>query len=101
MSLDDTVRAITFLIEEPTAIAAPTTSPRPSLRPIVRSLPHWPALCIDQHCSQCPAPAIRLVLGEFADAVLGSMRVVPVRLEAAGFEFAHRTVDEIFAAALD
>ena len=37
-----------------------------------------------------PAFALRLVLGEMADgAVLASQRVIPQRLQAAGFEFQH------------
>jgi len=40
-----------------------------------------------------PAFALRLALGEFADeGALASQRAVPERLEAAGFEFEHRTV---------
>ncbi len=100
VSLDDAVRAITFLLVEPTASGAyNVTAPVPSTnRDVTAALAravHRPALLA------APAPAIRLVLGEFADAVLGSVRAVPARLQAAGFEFAHRTADEIFAAALD
>jgi NAD dependent epimerase/dehydratase family enzyme len=35
-----------------------------------------------------PAFAVKLVLGGQADLVLGSRRVAPTRLEAAGFDFA-------------
>lgn len=42
-----------------------------------------------------PAPAIamRLVMGEMADMVLHGQRVMPVRAEQAGFQFAHRTLE--------
>jgi uncharacterized protein (TIGR01777 family) len=34
-----------------------------------------------------PAPALRLALGEFATEVIGGARVLPARLDAAGYEF--------------
>ena len=34
-----------------------------------------------------PAPAVRLVLGEFAGELLGGQRVLPDRLREDGFEF--------------
>lgn len=100
VSLDDAVRAMRFLIDEPTATGPyNVTAPEPATNrevtaALARAL-HRPAVF------WAPAPALRLVLGEFADAVLGSLRVVPARLQAAGFEFEHRTVDQVFAAALD
>ena len=36
-----------------------------------------------------PAPAVRLVLGEFAGELLGGQRVVADRLLESGFEFRH------------
>lgn len=47
-----------------------------------------------------PAPAIRLVLGEFAQDVLGSQRVLPRRLLDSGFRFAFPEIDGAVAAAL-
>jgi NAD dependent epimerase/dehydratase family enzyme len=44
---------------------------------------HRPALL------PAPAPAVRLVLGEFAGEVLDGQRVLPERLLADGFGFAH------------
>jgi uncharacterized protein (TIGR01777 family) len=41
-----------------------------------------------------PAFAVRLVLGEFADEVLDSRRVVPARLLAGGFSFADPTISD-------
>lgn len=46
-----------------------------------------------------PAPALRLVLGEFAGDVLGSQRVVPKRLLESGFTFAFPGIDEAIGAA--
>ncbi|MFE5486549.1 TIGR01777 family oxidoreductase [Streptomyces sp. NPDC056527] len=46
-----------------------------------------------------PAPALRLVLGDFAQDVLGSQRVLPSRLSESGFRFAFPTIDEAIRAA--
>jgi uncharacterized protein len=47
-----------------------------------------------------PAVVLRTVLGEASGELLGSLRVVPAALEAAGFGFQHRGIDETLAAAL-
>ncbi|MFF3390627.1 TIGR01777 family oxidoreductase [Streptomyces sp. NPDC002669] len=47
-----------------------------------------------------PAPALRIVLGDFADDVLGSQRVLPGRLLDSGFVFAFPGIDEAIRAAL-
>lgn len=47
-----------------------------------------------------PAPALRVVLGEFAEDVLGSQRVLPKRLLESGFSFAFPGIDEAVRAAL-
>ncbi|MEV4948416.1 TIGR01777 family oxidoreductase [Streptomyces sp. NPDC053755] len=46
-----------------------------------------------------PASALRAVLGDFAEDVLGSQRVLPVRLLESGFEFAFPTIDDSIRAA--
>ncbi|MFE7553386.1 TIGR01777 family oxidoreductase [Streptomyces gardneri] len=46
-----------------------------------------------------PAPALKLVLGDFAQDVLGSQRVLPGRLLESGFDFAFPTIDEAIRAA--
>ncbi|MGH3309360.1 MAG: TIGR01777 family oxidoreductase [Streptomyces sp.] len=47
-----------------------------------------------------PAPALRAALGEFAEDVLGSQRVVPKRLLESGFSFAFPHIDDAVRAAL-
>ncbi|MGW2280593.1 TIGR01777 family oxidoreductase [Streptomyces sp. NPDC001770] len=47
-----------------------------------------------------PAPALRLALGDFAEDVLGSQRVVPRKLLDSGFTFAFPGVDSAIRAAL-
>ncbi|WP_210732868.1 TIGR01777 family oxidoreductase [Streptomyces sp. RKND-216] len=48
-----------------------------------------------------PVAVLRLVLGEFADDVVGSQRVRPRRLLESGFRFAFPTVEDAVRAALD
>ncbi|MET9917890.1 TIGR01777 family oxidoreductase [Streptomyces sp. NPDC059605] len=47
-----------------------------------------------------PAPALRIVLGDFAEDVLGSQRVLPGRLLDSGFVFAFPGIDSAIRAAL-
>ncbi|MER6504409.1 TIGR01777 family oxidoreductase [Streptomyces sp. NPDC001455] len=47
-----------------------------------------------------PAPALRLVLGDFAEDVLASQRVLPGRLLDSGFAFAFPGIDAAIRAAL-
>jgi uncharacterized protein (TIGR01777 family) len=41
-----------------------------------------------------PAFVLRIILGEFAKAVLASTRAVPAKLQAMGFVFKYKTIDE-------
>ncbi len=47
-----------------------------------------------------PAGLVRIALGELSTELLGSSRVVPARLEAAGFTFQHPTIGPAVAAAV-
>ncbi|MGW2176918.1 TIGR01777 family oxidoreductase [Streptomyces sp. NPDC001732] len=47
-----------------------------------------------------PAPALRIALGDFAEDVLGSQRVLPGRLLDSGFAFAFPGIDAAIRAAL-
>jgi uncharacterized protein (TIGR01777 family) len=92
ITLDDEVRALRFLLEHDLSGPVNLGSPNPArnldaTRALGRAL-HRPTLL--------PAPAfgLRLVLGEFAQDVLASQRMLPVRLQDAGFEFRHATVAE-------
>lgn len=82
----DLLRAILFLLEQP-EVDGPVnlSSPNPHRQiEVVRTLGkvlHRPTIL------PAPAFAVRLVLGEFADAILSSQRMVPRRLLDAGFEF--------------
>lgn len=87
ISMEDQVRAIGFLIEQPLHGAFNLTAPEPVRnkefsRLLGRALGR-PALL------PVPAPALRLVVGGFASEILASQRVLPVRLLEAGFSFHH------------
>lgn len=41
-----------------------------------------------------PAWVLRIILGEFAKAVLASTRAVPAKLQSMGFQFKYKTIDE-------
>lgn len=93
ITLADAVAGYTRLIEDDT-IRGPVnlTAPHPvRQRDLARTLGrrlHRPAVV------PAPRAAIRLVLGEFAGEVLASARVVPDRLQRAGFEYAHPRLDD-------
>ena len=86
--LHDEVRAIRFLIEQPTLSGVfNLTAPQPLMaRAFARQLGavlHRPALL------PVPAPVVRALLGEMGrELLLGSQRVIPRRLQDAGFRFA-------------
>jgi uncharacterized protein (TIGR01777 family) len=43
---------------------------------------------------RAPAAALRLALGEMADVVMASQRVIPAKAEATGYRFRFVTIDE-------
>jgi uncharacterized protein (TIGR01777 family) len=94
--VEDLFRALLHLLGRPGSAGAYNfTAPEPvTNRTLTRELArvlHRPALL------PVPAPLARLVLGEFANVVLEGQRVLPRRLLAEGFSFAHPD----FAGALD
>lgn len=92
VTLHDTVRALTFLIDRP-ALSGPVnvTSPAPAPQSeVIKALGdqlNRPTLV--------PAPtiALRLALGQMAGEILGSRRVIPGVLTDAGFGFDHPDLD--------
>ena len=92
ISLEDEVRAIRFLIEDPGARGVfNLTAPEPvTMKAFCRALGEamgrssWMAI---------PGFVLRLALGQMADEVLlAGQKVVPERLEETGFEFKHRDI---------
>ena len=101
IALPDHLAAVRFLmtrddISGPVNVTAPEpVRNRDYTKAIARAV-HRPAL------APAPAVALRAALGEFADeGVLVSQRVIPARLEAAGFTFTYEDVDAAMRALID
>jgi uncharacterized protein len=100
ISLSDVVAAILFILETPSLTGPinvcsqiPVTNSQ--FTHAVAQAVHRPAIL------PAPAFALRLALGEMADeALLASARVIPARLNEAGFQFTHPTIDQALSAAL-
>jgi uncharacterized protein len=89
--LGDVVRAMRFLIEHDDASGAYNlTSPNPvrmsDFGRAVGSVLRRP------HLFPIPAFALKLVLGEMSQLVLEGQRVIPYRLQSAGFEFQYEEI---------
>ena len=96
ITLHDEVRALAFLLDHP-EVTGPVNfaSPRPArqrevVKAIARAM-HRPALV------PVPPPALRIVIGGFADDILASLRVEPQTLLEAGFSFDHATLESAAA----
>lgn len=86
LHLYDEIRAIRFLIDNPELegpfnLSAPTPARQREVTATIAKILGRPAFL------PAPAFAMRLVLGEMATVVLDSNRMVPTRLQEAGFEF--------------
>jgi uncharacterized protein (TIGR01777 family) len=93
ISLDDLVAAAIWILERPSlrgAIHACAPAPVTNAeftRALGRVLGRPASLAV-------PPFALRLLIGEFADAgLLSSQRAVPARLLASGFDFRHPDID--------
>ncbi len=99
ISLADEISAISFLLASPDATGAfNLTAPRPVTnadftRALAKAVRRPAVLTV-------PAVALRAALGEVASELLGSARVLPARLQAAGFSFAHPDIDSALGALL-
>jgi len=98
ISLSDEIDALTHLLESdlsgPVNLTAPTPVTNAEATAALGKLLHRPALL------PVPAFALKAVLGEFADDVLSSARVLPRVLEADGFTFSQPTISEALRAEL-
>jgi NAD dependent epimerase/dehydratase family enzyme len=87
VTLDDEVRALTFLlaadVSGPANITAPAPATNAEVTKAMGAALHRPTLL------PVPSFALKAVLGEFSSEVLGSARVLPAALQAAGFSFHH------------
>ena len=101
VSLDDVVGAIRFLLENgsvdgPVNVVGPTPATNAEFTAALARALHRPARFA------VPAAVIRTLAGSMGEEMLlFSQRLIPAKLEAAGYQFRHRTLDEALAAALD
>lgn len=99
ISMHDELAALRYVLDTP-SMTGPVnlTAPEPlTNREVTAAMGrvlHRPAVFA------VPAPAMRVVLGEFAQDVLGSQRVRPARLLESGFVFRYPGIDESIRAAL-
>ncbi|MFF1479498.1 TIGR01777 family oxidoreductase [Streptomyces sp. NPDC058301] len=99
ISRHDHIAALRHLLDTsglsgPVNLTAPEPLTNREVTAAMARVLHRPALL------PVPAPAIRLVLGEFSQDVLGSQRVLPRRLLDSGFRFAFPDIDGAIRAAL-
>ena len=92
VTLDDAVAATTYLLDNdetgPVNVVAPVAITNADLTRVLGRVMRRPAFMM------APQFAMRLVMGEVADALLfASNRVVPERLAAGGFEFSQPEVE--------
>jgi len=99
ITLSDHIRAIRFLLERadlagPVNLTAPAPATNAELTRALAKALHRPAFL------RVPSSVVRLALGELSTELLSSTRVVPARLEAAGFTFRHTAIGPAVAAAI-
>jgi uncharacterized protein (TIGR01777 family) len=99
ITLADHVAATRFLLGRddlagPVNLTAPAPASNAELTRALAAALHRPAVL------RVPAGLVRLALGEMSRELLGSNRVVPARLEAAGFGFQHPTIGPAVVAAI-
>ena len=92
VALDDYVRAVRFLLDHddlagPANISAPVPLTNAEMTAAMGRVLHRPTVFT------APGWALKVPLRDFATDLLGGQRVVPRRLQAAGFEFAHPTFE--------
>ncbi|MGC0332443.1 uncharacterized protein (TIGR01777 family) [Streptomyces sp. SAI-170] len=100
VSLHDEVAAIRHLLDRddlsgPFNVTAPEPLTNREITAAMGRVLHRPAVLA------VPAPVLRTVLGDMAGEVLGSTRVLPMRLLESGFVFAFPGIEDTIRAALD
>lgn len=100
ISLEDLIEAVRFILRTPTvAGAVNVTAPNPvrnaEFTDVLGRVLHRPTLAV------VPKFALRTVYGEMADGtIMASQRVIPKRLQEAGFRFAHPKLEAALRAEL-
>jgi uncharacterized protein len=99
VTIDDYVRAVRFVLDHdelagPVNVSAPEPLRNADMTAAMGRVLHRPTVFM------APGFALRVPLRDFAEDLLGGQRVVPARLQAAGFEFAHPTFEPALRAVL-
>lgn len=98
ISMTDEIRAIEFLLHAKISGPVNLTSPQPltnhEVTKILAKFLRRPALL------PVPSLALKIALGEFSSDILASSRVLPERLQQAGFVFAHNDLTSALKAEL-
>jgi NAD dependent epimerase/dehydratase family enzyme len=99
ISLNDWLRAVTFLIESPDAsgpfnLAMPGASTNAEFTDALGKAVHRPTFLV------APKFALKAALGGAADDLLGSLRLSPAALLDAGFSFEQPDLTSVLAAAV-
>jgi uncharacterized protein (TIGR01777 family) len=100
VSIDDVIRALEFCLDRPTLsgpvnVVAPEPVTNRAFTEALGKAIHRPAVV------PVPEMAISLMFGEMGrETILASARVIPQRLQDAGFEFEHPTLDAALQAVL-
>jgi uncharacterized protein len=104
IALTDEIRAIRFLLDGPGAAdrSGPynLTAPNPVTNGELTAALHAAFRRPDFPWLRVPAPLLKLGLGEMSAELLTSARVLPARLQEAGFEFEYPVVGAALAAEL-
>jgi uncharacterized protein len=100
ISLPDWLSAVVFIAEQPDCVGpynlvSPVPTTNLEFTQALAATLHRPAIM------RAPAVVMRSVLGEVADELIGSRRVLPQRLIAAGFKHQHQEVDAIVACGMN
>jgi uncharacterized protein len=99
ITLADHIRATRFLLADqqtdgPVNLTAPAPATSAQFTAALAAAVHRPAIL------RLPAGVLRLALGEVSGELLGSCRVLPARLQRAGFTFAHQGIGAAVEAAV-
>ena len=99
ISMADYLRAVRFLLDQPDMsgpvnMTAPNPATNAEFTRALAAAVRRPALLA------VPASAVRFALGELSRELLGSSRVLPSRLLAAGFSFDYPEIEPALAAAV-
>jgi uncharacterized protein len=99
ITLSDHVSALRFVLDQqdfagPVNLTAPDPVTNAELTRALARAVHRPAIFV------VPAGGLRLVLGDLSAELLGSSRVLPARLEQAGFPFRSPSIGPALAAAI-